>query len=363
MEAKEITSRAPIRMKDIASALGVSVVTVSKVLNDHPDISQATRERVLACMKQLNYQPNLTARGLVMGRSYIIGLIVPDLIHAFYSELAKGLSSILRKKGYGLVISSSEESPELEQQEIAQMLARRVDVLLLASCQSDAAQLEVIEQQGTPYVLIDRRLNDKQDKRDQQPYFVGTDDELAGELATQHLVDLGRRTIAHIGGRDVSPSRDRGKGYQRVLARNGIELSPEYIVELSRGDESAHLTSYKAMEKLLALHPRPDAVFCYNDPAAIGAISAVLDAGLKVPQDIAIAGCGNIPYAPFLRVPLTSVDQSAFHLGEEAARLALGIVNPRDGREKILPRTKSIVLKPKLIVRESTVEPKAKRKN
>ncbi|MHB1023902.1 MAG: LacI family DNA-binding transcriptional regulator [Acidobacteriaceae bacterium] len=359
MESKDKPAHVPVRMKDIANALGVSVVTVSKVLNNHPDIGQTTRERVLACMQRLNYQPNLTARGLVMGRSYIVGLIVPDLIHAFYSELAKGLSSILRKKGYGLVISSSEESPELEQQEIAQMLARRVDVLLLASCQSDASQLDVMQQQGTPYVLVDRRLKDQ---KAHQTYFVGTNDELAGELATQHLVDLGRRRIAHIGGQDVSPSRDRGKGYRRVLVRNGIEVRPEYIVELRRGDESAHLTSYKAMQKLLALRPRPDAVFCYNDPAAIGAISAVLDAGLKIPQDIAIAGCGNIPYAPYLRVPLTSVDQSAFRLGEEAGKLALSIVDAPSGTSKASPRTQSVVLKPKLIVRESTVVPTAKRK-
>src|SRR5689334_17634778 len=128
----------PVRMKDIAKDLDLSIVTISKVLRDHPDISEETRERVLKRMKEVNYRPNLAARALVTGRTYSIGLVVPDLIHPFFGEVAKGMSGVLRKKGYNLVISSSEEEPELERQEVDQLLARRVDALIIASTQTSA---------------------------------------------------------------------------------------------------------------------------------------------------------------------------------------------------------------------------------
>src|SRR3982751_4098285 len=124
-----------VRLKDIAQDLNVSVVTVSKVLRDHPDISPETRERVLKRMKELNYRPNLAARALVTGRTYAIGLIVPDLVHPFFGEVAKALSSVLRAKSYSLVLSSSEDDSKLELQEIEQLLSRRVDVLIVASTQ------------------------------------------------------------------------------------------------------------------------------------------------------------------------------------------------------------------------------------
>ena len=122
-----------VRLKDIARDLGVSTVTVSKAIRNHVDISEATKKRVRARMKELNYRPNLAARSLITGRSCMVGLVVPDLVHAFFSELAKGLSSVLRQNGYGLILSSSEEDPSLEKEDIEQMLARRVDALLVAS--------------------------------------------------------------------------------------------------------------------------------------------------------------------------------------------------------------------------------------
>src|SRR5690349_21517198 len=132
----------PVRMKDIANELGLSIVTVSKVLRDHPDISTETRDRVLKLMKELNYRPNLAARALVTGRTFSIGLVVPDLVHPFFGEVAKGMSRRLRAKGYNLIISSSEEDPDLEQREVDQLLARRVDALIVASAQTDAQMFQ-----------------------------------------------------------------------------------------------------------------------------------------------------------------------------------------------------------------------------
>src|SRR5690348_11980728 len=143
-----------IRMKDIARDLGVSVITISKVLRNHPDIGDDTRERVLARVKELDYLPNFAARNLVTGRSYLVGLVVPDLLHPFFAEVAKSLSDLLRKNGYYLIISSSEEDPELEEQEINQLLARRLDTLIVASCRSNLELFFRMEKQNMPYVLL-----------------------------------------------------------------------------------------------------------------------------------------------------------------------------------------------------------------
>src|SRR3954470_4150946 len=124
------------RMKDIAKDLGVSVITISKVLRNHPDIGDETRERVLARVKELDYRPNFAARSLVTGRSYLVGLVVPDLLHPFFAEVAKSLSDVLRKNGYYLIVSSSEEDPDLEQQAVDHLLARQLDTLVIASCRS-----------------------------------------------------------------------------------------------------------------------------------------------------------------------------------------------------------------------------------
>src|SRR3954465_8071955 len=149
---------AVVRMKDIARELGVSVVTVSKALRNHEDISEETRAKVLQLMRDLNYRPNLAARALVTGRSFIVGFVVPGLMHSFFAEIAKGLTNVFRKKGYGLVLASSEEEPELELQEIEQLLARHVDALIVATTQEHRTGFDLIEQQGVPYVLIDRRV-------------------------------------------------------------------------------------------------------------------------------------------------------------------------------------------------------------
>jgi LacI family transcriptional regulator len=330
-------------MKDIAEDLGLSVVTVSKVFNNHLDIGAATRARVLRRMKELNYQPSLHAQGLVSGRTMMVGLIVPDLVHAFFSEVAQSISDVLQKRGYDLVITSSEEDPELERSKIEQMIRRRVDVLLVASCQSDPASLKKVIEQKVPLILIDRSF------KGFETNFVGTDDVHVGEMATEHLIGLGRRIIGHIGGQTVSTSNDRLAGYKKALARHKIALSDKYIVRRTLGDQAADKTGREAMERLLLMRPRPDAVFCFNDPAAIGAMNAILVAGLRIPADIAIIGCGNIRYAESFRVPLSSVDIPCKILGEYAGEIALQMTS-----SKKLARTRKMLVSPKLVIRESS---------
>jgi LacI family transcriptional regulator len=170
-----------------------------------------------------------------------------------------------------------------------------------------------------------------------------------GEMATRHLLELGRRRIAHIGARNSSPSFDRLRGYHNVLVEAGLSTSDQLVIQRERVEESGDAMGAQMMQSLLKLKPRPDAVFCYNDLTAIGAIEAVFEAGLRVPEDIAIIGCGNLRYANYLRVPLSSIDQSASELGRLAGELALELSAAPDHR----PR--SVLVPPKLVARASTI--------
>ena len=270
-------------------------------------------------------------------------MVVPDLIHPFFAEIAKSLSEVLRASGYYLIVSSSDEDPELEEQEINKLLARRLDTLIIASCRSTVELFFRIEKQKTPYVLIDRTLPGL------SANFVGVDDEAVGMLATKHLIDMGCRRIAHIRGPQTSPGIHRVEGYKRALTQSGLKVIEDYIIAEPKGDVGTRQLGADAMRRLLSLKPRPDGVFCFNDPMAMGAMNYALDQGVCIPEDIAVIGCGNLHYDDALRVPLSSINQHSRRIGREAARIALGILN-----SKIPPKHESVVLQPELFVRRST---------
>jgi LacI family transcriptional regulator len=332
-----------VRLKDIARDLGVSVVTVSKVLRGNADIGDATRKRVLKRMKELNYQPNMMARGLASGRTFTVGLVVPDLVHPFFAEFAKSLGGVLRTSKRALILASSEEEPEVEQEEIRTLLSRGVDVLLIASCQPNLRNFYELGNDRTPYLLFDRNFPHL------AAHFVGSDDVLVGEMATDHLIEIGRKRIAHIGGRNSSPSFDRLRGFRNAMLSANLPVHEELIVSRERVEESGDKIGFQVMQELLALKNRPDAVFCYNDLTAIGAIDATLQAGLRVPEDIAFIGCGNLRYANYLKVPLSSIDHQTAELGRVAGEFALELsANPQQ-------EPKSILVPSTLVVRESTI--------
>jgi len=337
----------PVRMKDVARDLNVSVVTVSKALRDQSDISPATKRRVLKRARELNYQPNWIARSLVSGRTHTIGLVVPDLMYSFFAEVAKGLSEKVRCFGYQVVISISEEDPKLEREEVGLLLARRVDGLVLASAQppTSSVLLRTIEERKVPYVLIDRKIVGH------KANYVGVDDEKVGQMATEHLIACGCQSIAHIGGPEIGTAIGRIAGYQKALGRHGLLAPPALLVRGEIEDDGG----YRAMGRLLAGKQRPDGVFCFNDPVASGALRAILEAGLKVPQDIALVGVGNVHYSDQLRVPLSTVDQSSAQVGRNAAELLLRLI------EKRAHGVRTILLPPHLVVRESSLRNGASR--
>lgn len=331
-----------IRLKDIARELDVSVMTVSKALRGKSDISEATRQRVLKRMRELDYRPNLTARSLATGQSFIVGLIVPDLLNPFFTEFAKSLGGALRRQSYGLILSSSEENAAIEQSEIRTMLARGVDALLLASCQQNAKGLDILRSQRKPFVLIDRPLPQL------RASFVGTDDVAGGTLATEHLIQLGRKRLAYIGSPDLSPAGDRFRGFRIAMRNHHLELRKEFVLPGAGNKKTNDQAGFDMMRTLLKQRPRPDGVFCHNDVIAIGAMKATLDAGLSIPGEIAFVGFDNVRYSQYLQIPLSSVDQSTAKLGEAAAQLVLDLVTKRTEG----PR--DIVLSPTLVVRQSS---------
>ncbi len=322
--------------------LNVSVVTVSKVLRNQGDISVETRERVLRRARELNYQPNWVARSLVTRKTYLIGLVVPDLMHSFFAEVARAVTRKVRDAGYSVVISNSDEDPDLESQEVEGLMGRRVDGLIVASAQPEG-RLKLFRrmaEEKVPFVLIDRAI------RGVKSSFVGTDDEQIGRMATEHLIAQGCRRIAHLRGPDNAPGAGRLQGYRAALAAHGLEYLGSRVISGRHSDS----TGCEAMKELLRQDPRPDGVVGYNDPVAAGAMKAILEAGLRIPDDVAVIGAGNVHYSDLLRVSLTTVDQNCSGLGENAAELLLDHIN---AKQPVKPR--KILLEPQVIVRDSTL--------
>jgi LacI family transcriptional regulator len=263
-------------------------------------------------------------------------------MHSFFVEIVAGLESIARTRGFGLLLCSSNEDPQRERAEIDMLRQRQVDGIVLASTNvaGNTDLLQRLGPAGIGLVMIDR-----DDHPDVHCDRVVTDDEAVGRLATSHLFDQGRQRVAHIAGPSIVHAKRRADGYRAALKARGIRSRPDYVVRGGFMDADG----YRAMKKLLGVKPRPDAVFAANDPAAIGAMKAIWEAGLQVPEDIAIVGAGDIALGDLLRVPLTTVSWSRDELGKQAANLILERIGPEP------PTTfRRVVIEPELVVRRSS---------
>lgn len=331
-------------MKRIAGELGVSITTVSKALNNHDDIGHATRARVLAKVAELGYQPNAVARSLTLRRTNTLGIVLPDLLHSFFVEIMDALEKVVSAHGYGLLICSSGENAQKERAELDLLRQRQVDGIVLASANASGNTdlLRGFASLGIGLVMIDR---------DDHPGVmcdrVVTDDEEVGRLATAHLAEQGYRTIGHIAGPAIVHAKRRTDGYRTALRQHKIRGRKEWIVRSGFMEADG----YDAMKRLLDLKPRVDAVFATNDPIAIGAMKAIWAAGLRIPEDIAIVGVGDIALGDLLRVPLTTVSWSREDQGRRAAELILDRVRSESSSEP-----KRVVIAPHLVIRRSSGE-------
>jgi len=326
-------------LADIARALGVSKMTVSRAINNHPEISPETRARILDAAQRMNYRPNQFARALTTNRSYLLAVVVPDLMHSYFAEICRGVETVAKPLGYQNLICSTDEDAVNEESEIEALLPR-TDGLILASSASptETKFYRRIIRERAKIVLIDRQLEGIKCPA------VTTDDVKVGELATEHLLNLGHRRVGHLKGTVASTAALRFEGYKKALAKHHSSFDDDLVRDCGFTERDG----YEATRAWLRQGDLPSAIFAANDPAAIGAMSAITEAGLRIPDDIAMVGGGNIHYGDMLRVPLTTVAWSTAEMGQSAARLLIDLVEGKRGT-----RDQHVIVEPELVVRAS----------
>ncbi len=326
---------------DVAREAGVSVSTVSRVLNNKPDVAEATREAVRAAIRRLGYVANPSARRLAGGRTGILGLVIPDFTSPYAMEIVRGVGEATNEAGYDLILYSVLDQHRDEERERSwlNILSRGlVDGLLLVLPRSSGEVLMALAHRGFPVVLIDHRGIDSD-----LPSVSATNTEGALE-ATRYLLSLGHRRIGFITGLlDYRAGADRLEGYRQALAQAGIPFDPDLVVE---GDFQRR-AGYEGTLALMRLPDPPTAIFASNDAEAFGALDALRDLGLRVPEDVSLVGFDDIPAAAETRPPLTTVRQPLMDMGSQATQLLFDLLN---GRADVHQR---IQLPTRLIVRES----------
>lgn len=331
-------------LDDIGRELGLSAMTVSRALNGHPNVHEDTREKVLRLAKRLNYRPNRWARSLATRRSRIIGVVVPDISHAYFSEIIRAVQDTIEPRGYDLMLCHTHADTARESAAVNMLLGSRVEGLLVASSleSHDDTAYETLQRERVPLVLLDRYFP----KLD-IPH-VRTDDALVARLATCHLLELGHRRIAHIRGPNVTTGCLRAEAFRSVMSDAGIAVEETWLCPAKFDFESG----YRAMRHLLSGSVRPTAVFAGNDPSAFGALQACRDAGLSVPGDISLVGAGSIEGAYYPNPFLTTVDWSRQEMGIAGTNMLLAMMEER------VPDSTGYVAEPHLIIRQSTAPPK-----
>lgn len=326
-------------IREVAKKAGVSVATVSRVLNHPQSVSPTTTEKVLSVIKELQFTPNGLARSLALSRSNTIALLVPNILNPLYPQIAKGVEDVTHQKGYNILLCNTEDSHVREAQYIDMLLEKRVDGFILTASQLPPKELKKISEAKIPLVLIDN--NDSQ-----QENIVYTDYLLGGQLATQHLIEIGYKRIGHITGPlHLKENTDKYLGYLKAHEEHNIPIIEQLIIN---GDNEVE-GGYIAAKKLLSLPNPPDAIFAGNDLMAIGAIEAIKAEGFKIPQDIAIVGFDDIRIASLVEPKLTTVAQPVYKMGLIAARILFDNIESDDD----VDYQQKIYIQPKLMVRRS----------
>lgn len=311
-----------VTIKDIARELKLAPSTVSRALNDHPDINEKTRKLVKETAQRLGYRINRQAQGFRMSRSYNIGVVVPFLSEHFFSNILSGIQEIISKEGYQVFVYQTNDDAHQEAEGIDALIGARVDGLLLSASQgSDSNRIKKLLDTGVPTVLFDRVWSDLGTSS------VETNDHQGCYLATRHLLDKGCRKIAHLAGpANLENSLNRRRGYEQALKEAGIEPSDSLVYvcdfDLSRGPE--------AVNKLLKAHPDLDGIVSVNDELAVEAILHLNSKGIDVPGAIKVVGFGDFPIARIVTPALTTMRHQPKQIGNEAARLLLDAIKNKD---------------------------------
>ncbi len=325
-------------IRDVAQAANVSTNTVSRALNNKPDVSPETRRRVLAAAKELNYSPNNLARSLISKKTGTLGVVVTDNANPFYARIIKGIEDVGRRHGYSIILCNTDEDSEREEEAIRLLQQKRVDGILITPVQKDFRYLEVLRNYQSPFVLLNRH------PKNEMVDYVINDNAYGARLAIGRLISVGRRKIAYIcGPSTISSVQERLEGCFAAMEAGGLSPKSLHVERTNLKMEDG----FEAMQKLLE-NDRPDGVFAYSDILAIGAMKSILEANLRIPEDIALIGYDDIEFASMLEVPLTTVRQPRYRIGEKAANMLINKLNNKNGTE-----VESVVLRPELILRKS----------
>lgn len=326
-------------IKDIAKKANVSYGTVSRALNNKYGVKKETRERVLSVAVKMGYSPNAIARGLVKKATNTIGLIIPDILNPFYPGVARGIEDRALKSGYTVFFCNTNHDKKREMQSLRLLAERRVDGIIVAPGLDGADISNDINGGGIPIVHICRHYVEPNKS------FVVIDDERGGFLATKHLIEQGCKKIGFVGAQNKAPNlSERFEGYKQAFQKFGLELDDRYIYS----SDFKRQTGYRLVRKMIASGDYPRAIFAENDILALGVIQGIRESGLSIPEDIAVVGFDDIPFASFPEVQMTTIRQPKQEMGEIAVSILLDQLSGRNTK----PR--KVILEPRLIVRRSS---------
>ena len=327
-----------ITIKDIARVAHLTPSSVSRALNNHPRISQGTKEKVLSLAQKMGYSPNLFARGLVNKKTNLVGLLVYDFRNPFYAELTRSIQDAAQDLGFWVIQASTDDDQGKADFLIDSMIRMGVEGIIFASCKLQDKAVEKLIKDGFPVVLVNRKLNKEIGD------YVVLDNAYGAYLLVNHLIHQDYRRIAMISGpRSVSTSADRYQGYVQALKDKGLKLDKTIIKYGPFSQE----TGFKFTKQLMSLMNPPRAIFCGDDAIALGAMKALGQLGLRVPEDVSVAGFDDAEISSHPLIRLTTVSQNLKKMGKLAART---LVDRIEERQKAPQR---ILLEPHLIIRRS----------
>lgn len=334
-------------IKDIANVLNISAAAVSKALHNDSRISEKTKKAVRQVAENLNYQPNHLASALRSGKSKLVGVIVPKTNSNFFSATIHNIEEVLNKEGYNIIITQSNESYKKECENIDTLLFTQVDGIIVSMANEtvDLQHFEKVKQAGIPLITFDRGENDL------NVDYIGIDDYDSSHRIVDHLVEQGCKRIAHIGGfKHTRIYNNRIRGYIDALEKHNLPLEKELLLESNLSTEDGR----NKMQELLALDKKPDAVYVAGDYAALGALQVLNEKNIKIPDEIALVGFGDEPFANMVTPKMTSVNQHSYQIGKIAAEKFLEYTK----QNQIHQTLQKHILKAELIIRESSLKKK-----
>ena len=332
-----------ITITDIAKKLGISPSTVSRALSNHPDIKDETKKLVKKIAEESNYIPNPIAQSLKSRHTSVIGVIVPEIKHDFFSSAISGIEEIAYHAGYTIIVSQSNESYEREIINTNSLVQQRVEGLIVSISQvtSDSSHFRAVTDRGIPLVFFDRTCDDIVANK------VVIDDVKSALNAVNHLISRGYIKIAHFAGpKELDICKKRMEGYRNALLNAGYIIDEDLI----RFGGLHETDGYSSMEYLISMNKLPDAIFCANDPIAIGAYQKIKEVGLRIPDDIGLMGFSNNKITSLVDPPITTVDQPSFEMGKKSAEILIDMIENRKQNSE----ASTFILDAKLIIRGST---------